>query len=306
MIKFEPCPTTWFDGKYMPLAKAHVPIITHAIHYGTSVFEGIRAYWNGDNLNVFRLEDHVARLFKSAQFYSMNVRHTQSEITKAIVGICAKNKLRKSCYIRPFCFVGNFGINLEITHRAPIHTAMYVFPAKRLYDTNGITVGVSSWRKFSDSSISHMAKAGGNYLNAIIATQEAHRNGYDEALMLDSRGLVSEAPGENVFIVRNGRLLTPTLASSPLEGLTRNCIMRIASESGIQTQEIDIARSELYVADEIFLTGTAAEITPVTSIDGKSIGAGSPGPITKSMMQAYNSVVMDKDGRYADWLTPVY
>ena len=305
-MKFDPCATAWFNGRYMELSKANVPITTHAIHYGTSVFEGIRAYWNGTNLHIFRLEDHVTRLIESAKFYSMVPKSSASDIAKAIVGLCVRNKLLKSCYVRPFCFVGNFGINLEITSRTPIHTAMYVFPANRLYGINGIKIGVSSWRKFSDASTSHMAKAGGNYLNAIVATQEAHRNGYDEALMLDSRGLVSEASGENIFLVKHGMISTPTLASSPLEGITRDTIMHLASDDGIKAQESDIARSQLYVADEIFLTGTAAEITPVISIDGKKIGKGVPGPVTRQLLRAYDDTVMGKDGRHSDWLTAVY
>lgn len=305
-MKSVTCSTVWFDGKFIPLAKANVPITTHAIHYGTTVFEGIRAYWNGSNLNVFRLEDHISRLVRSAEFYSMHVRHSESEMAKALVNLCSKNKLKKSCYIRPFCFVGDFGIQLEITARAPVHTAMYAFPANRYYDIKGITLGVSSWKKFSDMTVSHMAKAGGNYLNAIIASQEAHRNGYDDALMLDTRGIVSETPGANVFIVRDGKITTPTLASSPLEGLTRHCVFRMSEDMGMESKEADIARSEIYVADEMFVTGTAAEITPITFIDGKKVGNGKPGPVTKKLIDAYNDIVMGKNDLYSDWLTPVY
>ena len=306
IMKFNPCATAWLDGRYVALSKARVPITTHAIHYGTSVFEGIRAYWNGKNLNVVRLEDHITRLFRSARFYSMSVRHTAHEIETAVVGVCARNRLRRSCYVRPFCFVGEFGINFEITRYAPIRTAMYVFPTGRIFDERGISVGVSSWRKFSDSSISHLAKAGGNYLNSVVATQEAHRNGYDEALLLDARGFASEAPGENVFVVRDGRLATPTLASSPLDGITRDCIMHLADDEGIDAREADIARSEIYAADEIFLTGTAAEITPVTTVDGRRVGSGAPGVVTKRLMRAYDDAVMGRDERHADWLTAVY
>ena len=305
-MKFRPCPTAWLDGRYVALAGARVPITTHAMQYGTSVFEGIRAYWNGENLNIVRLEDHAERLLRSARFYSMSVRRSAREIAGAVAGVCARNRLRRSCYVRPFCFVGEFGINLEITPRAPVHTAVYAFPAGRLFPARGISAGVSSWRKFSDSATSHMAKAGGNYLNSIVATREAHRAGYDEALLLDSRGLVSEAPGENVFVVRRGEITTPTLASSPLEGITRDCILRLASEGGIAAREADIARSELYDADEMFLTGTAAEVTPVVSIDGSPVGGGRPGPITRRLVRAYEAAVMGRDGRHADWLTAVY
>ena len=305
-MKFSPCPTAWLDGRYVPLARARVPITTHALHYGTSVFEGIRAYWNGRDLNVVRLDDHVRRLAESASFYSMSIKHGQDELAAAVTGLCRRNRLKRSCYVRPFCFVGDYGINLDIAPGAPVHTAMYAFPAGRLFPESGISVGVSSWKKFADASTPHMAKAGGNYLNAIIATQEAHRNGYDEALLLDSRGLVSEAPGENVFVVRHGELVTPTLASSALEGLTRDCILHLASDAGMRARVGDIARSELYVADEIFLTGTAAEVTPVTSIDGHRVGNGRPGEITGALMHAYGDAVMDRDGTHAAWLTGVY
>ncbi len=305
-MKFSPCPTAWLDGRYCPLAGARVPITTHALHYGTSVFEGIRAYWNGKNLNVVRLDDHVRRLAESASFYSMSLKHSADELASAVTGICRKNRLKKSCYVRPFCFVGDYGINLDIAPGAPVRTAMYAFPAGRLFPASGISAGVSSWKKFSDASTPHMAKAGGNYLNAIIATQEAHRNGYDEAILLDSRGFLSEAPGENVFVVRHGELITPTLASSALEGLTRDCILQLAPDAGIGARVGDIARSELYVADEIFLTGTAAEVTPVTSIDGKKVGNGKPGELTRTLMRAYEDAVMGRNETRAGWLTAVY
>lgn len=305
-MKFSPCPTAWLDGRHVPLARARVPVTTHALQYGTSVFEGIRAYWNGRNLNVVRLADHARRLIESASFYSMSPRHTAGEIASAVISVCAKNRLKRSCYVRPFCFVGDHGINLDIAPGAPVHTAVYAFPAARLFPASGIRAGVSSWKKFSDASTPHMAKAGGNYLNAIVATQEARRNGHDEAIMLDSRGLVSEAPGENVFVVRRGELVTPTLASSALEGLTRDCVLHLASDAGIGARAGDIARSELYVADEVFLTGTAAEVTPVTSVDGHRVGGGRPGEVTKTLMRAYEDAVMGRDGTHSGWLTAVY
>ena len=305
-LKFTPCATAWLDGRHVPLARARVPVTTHALQYGTSVFEGIRAYWNGKNLNVVRLAEHARRLLESASFYSMSPRHTAEEVAAAVLGVCARNRLRQSCYVRPFCFVGDHGINLDIAPGAPVHTAVYAFPASRLFPASGVRVGVSSWKKFSDASTPHMAKAGGNYLNAILATQEAHRNGHDEAIMLDSRGLVSEAPGENVFVVRRGELVTPTLASSALEGLTRDCVLRLASDAGMSARAGDIARSELYVADEIFLTGTAAEVTPVISVDGHRVGNGRPGKATRSLMRAYEDAVMGRDGAHAGWLTAVY
>jgi len=296
----------WFDGKFVTLDKAKVPITTHAIHYGTSVFEGIRAYWNNKNLFVFRLEEHVKRFRKSGQFYNISLNFTDKEITEAIKGICKKNKIKKSCYVRPFYFVGDYGINLHVTEKAPTNVAIFTFPFGDLFDKNGITAGVSSWRKFSDLSTPPQAKMGGNYLNSIIATQEAKRNGYDEAILLDQNGNVSEAPGENIFIVRDGKITTPPLSSSALEGITRDAVIKIGMDLDIQVSENNITRSELMMSDEVFLTGTAAEITPIIEIDGKKIGNGKPGNITKKMMDEYTDIVMNKDENYSHWLTPVY
>ena len=296
----------WFDKKYILTEKAKVPITTHAIHYGTSIFEGIRAYWNGKNLHVFRLDEHVKRFRRSGQFYNISLNYSDKVISDAIIGICKKNNIKKSCYIRPFYFVGDYGINLHVTEKAPTNVAIFTFPFGDLFNKNGITAGVASWRKFSDTSTPTQAKMGGNYLNSIIATQEAKRNGFDEAILLDHNGNVSEAPGENIFIVRDGQLLTPSLASSALEGITRDAIIKIAKDLDIDFIERDIARSELIISDEIFLTGTAAEIIPIISMDSKKIGNGKPGDITKKMMQEYTDIVMNKNNDYVQWLTSVY
>ena len=296
----------WFDGKFVTLDKAKVPITTHAIHYGTSIFEGIRAYWNGKNLFVFRLDEHVKRFRKSGQFYNISLNFSDEEITKAITGICKKNKIKKSCYLRPFYFIGDYGINLHVTEKAPTHVAIFSFPFGDLFNKNGISAGVVSWRKFSDSSTPPQAKMGGNYLNSIIATQEAKRNGFDEAILLDKDGNVSEAPGENIFVVREGQLITPPLSSSALEGITRDAIMKIGRDLDIPVLEQNVTRSELSMSDEIFLTGTAAEITPIVSMDGKKVSKGKPGIITKKMMDEYTEIVMNKNENYSHWLTPVY
>ncbi len=296
----------WFDGKYVLTEKAKVPITAHAIHYGTSVFEGIRGYWNGENLHVFRLDEHVKRFRKSGQFYNISLNFSDKEITNAITGICKKNNIKKSCYIRPFYFVGDYGINLHVTEKAPTSVAIFTFPFGDLFNKNGITAGVSSWRKFSDASTPPQAKMGGNYLNSIIATQEAKRNGVDEAILLDQNGNVSEAPGENIFIVRDGQLSTPALTSSALDGITRDAIIKIAKDLDVDVVEREITRSELMISDEIFLTGTAAEITPVISMDSKKIGNGKLGDVTKKMMQEYTDIVMGKNIDYSHWLTAVY
>jgi len=296
----------WFDGEYVLTEEAKVPITTHAIHYGTSIFEGIRAYWNEKNLYVFRLDEHVKRFRRSGQFYNISLNFSDKVITDAITGICKKNKIKESCYIRPFYFVGDYGINLHVTEKAPTNVAIFTFLFGDLFNKNGITAGVVSWRKFSDKSTPTQAKMGGNYLNSIIATQEAKRNGVDEAILLDHNENVSEAPGENIFIVKDGQLITPSLESSALEGITRDAVIKIAGDLDIDVVEREIARSELVISDEIFLTGTAAEITPIISMDSEKIGNGKPGVITKKMMQEYTDIVMNKNDNYSHWLTAVY
>ena len=296
----------WFDGKFVTLDKANVPITTHAIHYGTSVFEGIRAYWNEKNLYVFRLDEHIKRFRRSGQFYNISLNFSDKIISNAVIGICKKNKIKKSCYIRPFYFIGDYGINLHVTEKAPTNVAIFTFPFGNLFNKEGITAGVVSWRKFSDMSTPPQAKMGGNYLNSIIATQEAKRSGFDEAILLDHNGNVSEAPGENIFIVREGQLITPPLSSSALNGITRDAVIKIARDLDIDVTETEIARSELTISDEIFLTGTAAEITPIIAMDSKKIGNGKPGDITKKMINKYTDIVMNKNQDYSHWLTAVY
>lgn len=296
----------WFDGNFVKSEKTKVPVMTHAIHYGTSVFEGLRGYWNSKNLNIFRLDDHIKRFRNSGKIYSITLKFTNKEISNAIIQLCKKNNVKQSCYIRPFYFVGEYGINLNVTEKAPTHTAIVMFEFGDLFNKNGIKAGVSSWRRIQDISTPPLAKMGGNYLNSILATQEAKRNGYDEAILLDHLGNVSEAPGENIFVLRNGNIITPPSSSSVLEGITRESVMEIVQDQGYKVVEREIQRTELYLADEIFLTGTAAEITPVITIDGKEIGNGRAGKITKQISSTYSNIVMGKNKKYAHWITAVY
>jgi len=301
------CDTVWVDGRYVPLEQATVPITTHAIHYGTSVFEGIRAYWNGENLNIFRLDDHVRRFRRSGQYYNIRLNHTDEDVRGAIVGICRENDLHESCYVRPFYFVGRHGINLHVTGNAPTNMAVFAFPFGDLFDKSGISAIISSWRKFSDASTPTQAKMGGNYLNSIVATGEAKAAGADEAILLDMSGNVSEAPGENIFVVAgDGTVLTPPLSSSALDGITRDAVITIARSLGFDVAEREISPSGLLEAQEVFLTGTAAEIVPVTRVDARPISDGKPGPVTLGIMKGYDEIVMGRDPEHADWLTPVY
>ena len=296
----------WFDGKFVRSEEAKVPVMTHAIHYGTSVFEGLRGYWNSKNLNIFRLDDHIKRFRNSGKIYSITLKFTNKEISNAIIQLCKKNNVKQSCYIRPFYFVGEYGINLNVTEKAPTHTAVVMFEFGDLFNKNGIKAGVSSWRRIQDISTPPLAKMGGNYLNSILATQEAKRNGYDEAILLDYLGNVSEAPGENIFILRNENIITPPASSSILEGITRESVIELVRNEGYKVIEREIPRTELYLADEIFLTGTAAEITSVTSIDGKESGNGRVGKVTRQISSIYSDIVMGKNKKYAHWITTVY
>lgn len=305
-MKFSLSKFVWFDGKFVTLDKAKVPVTTHAIHYGTSVFEGIRAYWNSKNLFIFRLEDHIKRFRNSGRYYSISLKFSNKQIENAIINLCKKNKMKKSCYIRPFYFVGEYGINLHVTEKAPTIVAIFMFPFGDLFNKKGITAGISSWRKFSISTTPPQAKMGGNYLNSILATQEAKRNGYDEAILLDKLGNVSEAPGENIFIVKNNQIITPSLSSSALAGITRDSIFQLAKDRGYKVVIREISRSELYIAEEVFLSGTAAEITPIIRIDKNEIGNGRVGAITSEIMSDYTDLVMNRNEKYSEWLTRVY
>ena len=305
-MKFSFSKYVWLDGKFVPISKAKVPITTHAIHYGTSIFEGIRGYWSSKNLYIFRLNDHVKRFRNSGKFYNITFNFSDRQIKNAVLNLCKKNKIKESCYIRPFYFVGQYGINLHVTKKAPTHVGMFSFPFGDLFNKNGITATISKWRKFSDLSTPIQAKMGGNYLNSILATQDAKQKGFDEAILLDQSGNVSEAPGENIFLVKNNKLITPTLSTSALDGITQKSIITLAKNMNLEVKVRKVSKKELKFADEIFLSGTAAEITPVIKLDKKKIGDGKVGKNTKSLMTYYTDIVMNKNKKYSYWLTPVF
>ncbi|HKU33082.1 MAG TPA: branched-chain amino acid transaminase [Candidatus Nitrosotalea sp.] len=296
----------WFDGKFVRDKEANVSVMTHAIHYGTSVFEGLRGYWNSKNLYIFRLHDHIKRFRNSGKVYSISLKFTDKQIADAIIGLCRKNNVKESCYIRPFYFVGRYGINLHVTENSPTHAAVVMFPFGDLFNKNGIRAGISSWRRIHDISTPPLAKMGGNYLNSILATQECKRNGYDEAVLLDHLGNISEAPGENIFMLRDNKLITPSSSSSALEGITKDSVIKIAKDLGYETIEREVPRTEIYFADEVFLTGTAAEITPIISIDGKKVGDGKVGKITQQIRHVYSEITIGRNKKYSRWITPVY
>ena len=296
----------WFDGRFVKWDEATVPIMTHALHYGTAVFEGIRAYASRDNLYIFKLNEHMERLHRSASVYSIALNYTAKELCEATTQLLKKTGLRESCYIRPLTFVGLHGIDLNITRESPTHTAIIIFPLAKYFREEGIKACISSWRRIHDTAIPPMAKAAGNYLNSILATQESKRNGYDESILLDRDGYVSEASGENIFLVRNNNIYTPSIACSALEGITRDTAITIAKDLGYKVKERSISRTELYFADEIFLTGTAAEIVAVISIDDRTIGNGKEGSVTKSIREKYSEIVCANVKDFMSWLTPVW
>jgi branched-chain amino acid aminotransferase len=296
----------WFDGKFVKWHEATVPVFTHALHYGTAVFEGIRGYAAKNNLYIFRLQDHMERLHRSAGIYSVSVNYSAKELASATVELLQRNGVKESCYIRPLTFVGTHGIDLNVTRDSPTHTVIISFPFAKYFKGEGIRACVSSWRRIHDSTIPPLAKAAGNYLNSILATQESKRNGYDESILLDLSGNVSEASGENIFLVRRGKIYTPSFADSALEGITRESAIKVARDMGYEVMERPIPRTELYIADELFLTGTAAEIVPVIGIDGYVVGSGREGPVTKKIREMYEKIVSAGVKEYMDWLTPVW
>lgn len=296
----------WFDGKFVKWHEATVPVFTHALHYGTAVFEGIRGYAAKNNLYIFRLQDHMERLHRSAGVYSFSVNYSARELASATAELLQRNGVKESCYIRPLTFVGTHGIDLNVTRDSPTHTVIISFPFAKYFKGEGIRVCVSSWRRIHDSTTPPLAKAAGNYLNSILATQESKRNGYDESILLDLSGNVSEASGENIFLVRRGKIYTPLFADSALEGITRESAIKVARDMGYEVMERPIPRTELYIADEIFLTGTAAEIVPVTGIDGYVVGSGREGLVTKKIRETYEKIVSAGVKEYMDWLTPVW
>lgn len=296
----------WLDGELVPWREAKVHVLTHTLHYGTGVFEGVRAYHADQGTAIFRLEDHTDRLFRSAHILGMNIPFSKDELNEVQKQIVRENKL-DSAYLRPMCFFGSEGIGLRADN-LKVHVMVagwewgaYLGPEAL---EKGIRIRTSSYTRHHVNITMCKAKANGNYMNSTLALQEALRDGYDEALLLDVDGFVAEGSGENVFIVRNGIIYTPDLTSA-LEGITRETIVALAAEFGYEVREKRITRDEVYVADEAFFTGTAAEVTPIRELDGRAIGTGSRGPITEKLQSRYFDLVHGRVAEHMDWLSPV-
>jgi branched-chain amino acid aminotransferase len=297
----------WMNGEFVAWEDAKVHVLTHGLHYGTGVFEGIRCYDSEIGPAVFRHREHLKRLGRSAELYYMPLPYDVEALRSATHELIGRNGLR-SCYIRPIAFrgYGQMGLNpLE----APVDVSIAVWEWGAYLGeegkSKGIRAKVSSWRRISPESLIPSAKASGQYLNSVLAKIESLKAGYEEAILLDDHGHVCEGTGENIFVVWEGRIVTPPAASSILDGITRKSAVQIARDLGIEVIERDIARAELYLADEVFMTGTAAELVPVREIDDHTIGDGTPGAITRAVQKAFEDALFGRDERYRDWLDPV-
>lgn len=299
----------WFNGEIVPWENATVHIMTHAIHYGSSVFEGVRAYHTPDQGTcVFRLQEHSRRLLDSAKIYRMAMPYTEAQISQGILDILVKNKL-KSAYIRPIAFYGDIGMGLRVPDGTQAELGIAAFEwGAYLGDEaiqNGVDAGVSSWNRLAPNTMPTGSKAGGNYLSSQLISMEARRHGYGEGIALNVNGFVSEGAGENLFVIRDGVVTTTPVTAAILPGITRATVITLLKELGYEVREQDIPREALYLADEVLMCGTAAEVTPVRSVDGISVGNGGRGPITKQVQDMFfglfNGTTEDKWG----WLTPV-
>ncbi len=295
----------WMNGELVPWEDAQVHVLTHGLHYGTGVFEGIRAYETEHGTAVFRHADHLDRLRRSAQLYHMDIPYPLEELRTATHELIVRNGL-KTCYIRPLVFRGYGPMGLDpLANPVDVAIAAWEWGAYLGEEgqRNGIRAKVSSWRRISPDSLIPHAKASGQYLNSVLAKIESSKAGYEEAILLDHRGNVCEGTGENVFVVRDGRLATPGHSASILDGVTRKSVMQIARDLGYEVAERDVARSELVLADEVFLTGTAAELVPVREIDDHELGP--PGEITRSIQREFTDALYGRSARYREWLDVV-
>jgi branched-chain amino acid aminotransferase len=297
----------WMDGELVDWADARIHVLTHSLHYGCGVFEGIRAYKTAAGPAVFRLTDHITRLFESAKIFMIDVPFSPAELVDAVKETVRVNRMEE-CYIRPIVYLGYGEMGLNPLP-APVNVSVAVWPwGSYLGDdgvVNGIRLKISSWQRHDPNAMPPAAKGTGMYINSSMAKIEAVKAGYDEAVLLSPQGFVSECTGENLFVVRKGRLLTPPLSSGALEGITQSSVSTIARDLGYTVEVGNILRSDLYVAEEIFLTGTAAEVVPVRSVDDRAVGDGRPGEMTRKIQEVYHATVRGEVDRYRDWVEHV-
>ena len=294
----------WMNGKLVPFKNAKVHVLTHALHYSTAIFEGLRCYNTPKGSAIFRLPEHVDRFFNSAKMYSMKMQYNKKQITDAIIKT-VKNSTLKECYIRPLAYYGYGELGLTPTQNK-VDIAIACWPWKMGESKAGKFTGakckISSWIRIDSAAQPMKAKAASNYANAALARVEALKEGYDEAIMLNNQGKIAEGSAENIFILKDDKIITPPLTAGVLEGITRDSVIQIIEFNGGEVIEVDLDREDLYVADEVFMTGTAAEVKSVTEIDKTVIGNGKPGKITKALQKSFIDVTMGKDERFLSWL----
>lgn len=298
----------WMNGEFKPWDEAKIHVLTHGLHYGTGAFEGMRCY-DTESVGpaVFKHDDHLQRLERSCELYYMPVPYEREVLRQATLELIGRNGLR-SCYVRPIVYRG-YGTMGLYPLDAPIDVAIAVWEwGSYLGDEgkrNGVRAKVSSWRRLSPDSMIPHAKACGQYVNSVLAKIEAQKAGYEEAILLDEHARVCEGSGENLFVVRDGRVHTPPQTASILDGINRRAVIKIAGDLGYELVERDLARAELYLADELFCTGTAAELTPIREVDDHAVGNGEPGPITRAIQETFEDALHGRSETYADWLDPV-
>jgi len=301
--------TVYFQDRFMPLEQATVSVRTNALHYGTAVFEGIRAYWEpkGEQLYVFRLPEHYERMLRNCRVLHLTIGKDVKELSRLTVELLRVNGHREDTYVRPIAFVSSEEIGPRL-HGYSTGFAVFTLPLGQYLDTTqGLRVGFSSWRRISDNAIPARCKVAGGYVNSALARTEAAQQGYDEALFLTEDGALCEGSAENIFLVRAGRLITPDVSANILEGITRETILTLAREAlGLQVEERRVGRTEVYLADEVFLCGTGAQVAPVVEVDRRPVGEGIIGPVTARVQRLYFDVVRGKVPDYRHWLTPIY
>jgi branched-chain amino acid aminotransferase len=302
-----PVPETkyiWLNGTFVNWHEARVHVLTHALHYGSGVFEGIRAYKNEKGTFVFRLTDHLKRLFESAKIYFMKIPYSLEELVRATKELLKLNGL-EACYIRPIAYrgYGEMGLN---PLNCPVEVAIAAWPWGAYLGEEGIQRGIrakiSSFRRIDVNVLPPAAKATGQYINSILAKVEALNDGYDEAILLDQRGFISEGSGENIFVIKDGIIYTPPSSAGILKGITRDTVIKLALKTGFAVKEQNLVRTDLYLADEVFFTGTAAEIVPIREIDLRTVGSGEPGPITRALQQSFYDLIAGKYPEFKEWL----
>jgi branched-chain amino acid aminotransferase len=306
-VPITPVQKIWMDGELVDWQDAQIHVLSHALHYGSGVFEGIRAYQTDRGAAVWHLDEHLKRLFRSAKLYHMDLPYSREALTEATKEVIRANGLH-ACYIRPLAVrgYGEMGVN---PLQAPINVVIAVWPWGAYLGEEaleqGVRIKIASWRRNSQNSLPAAAKATGQYINSVLAKVESLKAGYDEAIMLNEAGQITDGSGENVFIVRDGMLVTPPISAGCLDGITRGVVITLARDLGYTVKEEPLVRTDLYNADECFFTGTAAEITPIREVDDRIVGEGHRGPISKELQGAFFAATKGEDERYAHWLTYV-